>query len=468
MNPDKTIKSRYSRNSDLKIDEDIEINSDLAIDEKATFNTMPTPLPLKRRTIKPTAAGYLLIVVFFLNLLLPINFIYYIYDAETSTGHTSLSGEILSEEKVPVDNVTVEILDMNLSTKTDSKGKYSFDKIPVGVHEVRFTKDGHRIITVHKVFFSKNLLNNIGESDNTLDIPGWIQNVFIDYYTGPAMETKVIDDNLNRTLYGSVRNLTGAPVADVLIEVADNNISTISNNDGQYIFTNVTPGIINLELTSTANENITVYKILFADNKSTEYNLTYDESADRIYDDVNSKFGSIMGRLMDKKGKPIENASVVLEINSELYPNNTITANGKGDFTFTNVPIGLYNLTVLASGYYITDQVNITVRNGSTVALPDLNLQALDGALVVKEDITNNETYGCIIILVVMAIITLFGGISALQRKRYGIAFMGALIGMVPLILVATSYICGASLVCLVALLLLVFSREEFTFKPVR
>jgi hypothetical protein len=357
---------------------------------------------------------------------------------------------------------------MNLSTKTDSKGKYSFDKIPVGVHEVRFTKDGHRIITVHKVFFSKNLLNNIGESDNTLDIPGWIQNVFIDYYTGPAMETKVIDDNLNRTLYGSVRNLTGAPVADVLIEVADNNISTISNNDGQYIFTNVTPGIINLELTSTANENITVYKILFADNKSTEYNLTYDESADRIYDDVNSKFGSIMGRLMDKKGKPIENASVVLEINSELYPNNTITANGKGDFTFTNVPIGLYNLTVLASGYYITDQVNITVRNGSTVALPDLNLQALDGALVVKEDITNNETYGCIIILVVMAIITLFGGISALQRKRYGIAFMGALIGMVPLILVATSYICGASLVCLVALLLLVFSREEFTFKPVR
>jgi hypothetical protein len=98
--------------------------------------------------------------------------------------------------------------------------------------------------------------------------------------------------------------------------------------------------------------------------------------------------------------------------------------------------------------------------------LPASELKKIDDPLEIEEEIKNNETYFCIIMLIIFALITLAGAISAFQRKRYGLAFMGALIGMIPMLLIITSYICGASIVSLIGLVLLVFSREEFTFKP--
>jgi hypothetical protein len=245
-------------------------------------------------------------------------------------------------------------------------------------------------------------------------------------------------------------------------------MSGISTNEGQYILMNLTPGIIELRLTHPQSENVTTYRFLFASNSSSIMNLTYNDRSNTSIDEVINNYGSIQGNIHDNKDQPYENAIVMLDIDPEIYPSNSTRTNINGEFAFDNVPLGIYSIKILTENNFIVFQNNITVQNGTNIVLPDVKLKSLEEKIKIIEDIKSNETITCIIILIIFSVITLFGGISALQRKRYGLAFMGAIIGMVPMLIVSTSYICGASTVSLVALLLLVFSRDEFFFRPVQ
>ena len=66
-------------------------------------------------------------------------------------------------------------------------------------------------------------------------------------------------------------------------------------------------------------------------------------------------------------------------------------------------------------------------------------------------------------IYAIIAIIALLGGISAYRRKRYGLAFAGAVVGIIPAILPYTDLcICGSAILSVLALLLLVLAKNEF------
>ena len=351
---------------------------------------------------------------------------------------------------------------------TDSKGKYSFDKVSVGEHEIHFTKDGYRRIIVHKILFSDDLLENINEQDNNIHIPGQLQNIYIEPFDGPHIENKIIDDNLTNTMSGFIFNQSGAPISHIQIEVLNTNLTTQTDSDGHYILTNLTPGIIDLQLTHSENTNKTVNTFLFASNVSMELNITYYENEDKILDEVQGKTGNIQGQILDKSENPVEDARIILNSSASSQPIGTTKSEINGEYFFSDVPVGIYTISIIVSDYVILRQINVTVHNASQIILPASELKKIDDPLELEEEIKNNETYFCIIMLIIFALITLAGAISAFQRKRYSLAFMGAIIGMIPLLLIITSYICGASIVSLIGLVLLVFSRDEFTFKPVR
>jgi hypothetical protein len=178
-----------------------------------------------------------------------------------------------------------------------------------------------------------------------------------------------------------------------------------------------------------------------------ELNITYYEDEDKILDEVQGKTGNIQGQILDKSENPVEDARIILNYSASSQPMGSTISNNNGEYFFSDVPVGIYTVSIIASDYVILSQINITVHNASQIILPASELKK-------------------IIMLIIFALITLAGAISAFQRKRYGLAFMGALIGMIPMLLIITSYICGASIVSLIGLVLLVFSREEFTFKP--
>ena len=450
----------------LKVDEDFKINDDLRIDDRISVSNSQMAVPKKQRTFKPTAAGYLLLISFLLNLLLPMTIFYFIYSAENDTGNTSLIGEVLDEDEMPVANVTVEIIDTNYTILTDVHGKFSFKEVPVGTYDVKFTKNGFRTIKIRKLLYSKNLLKTLDQTDNIIEIPGEIQNIYVEPFDGPYFEDRIIDDDLNNTIFGFITNETGIHQANFQIMVLNTNIKTTTDSDGKYILNNITPGIVKLQVSENGVSNNTVITFLFASNKSQTLNITYYEK-DMNLDLTKGKVGKIQGRAVDEDLNPIESAQIILNLSNNPDIKSYTISNSNGEYSFSDVPIGIYTVTILATDYFITHQINVTVHNGSIIALPDTELKNLDEPLEIIEEIAGTETYSCIIVLIILSLITFAGAISAFQRKRYGLAFMGAFTGMIPFLLIVTVYTIGAIVVSIIGLVLLVFSREEFAFKPV-
>jgi hypothetical protein len=463
---------------DLEIDEDIELDFESDFDNELNqVKHNRNALSQRRITMTPKfpksfLAGIFLLVAFFLSLFFPITYMLQVYDIETATGDTTLRGKVLGSNGKPIENVTVDIKDLNITTKTDDKGKYYFDKIPVGEHEIEYTKPGYRKIIVEKVLFSKNLLKQINEKDNVINIPGNLTSgIQIDAFKGPFMESYIIDDNYNRTIFGIVRNNSGMELVGADLAIIENNISSITDENARFDFYNITPGILTIKISRPGNDNITTYTFLFADLNSMNLNLTYFENKNRYINLETKKIGSINGSITTKKGDPIGNSVVTLQpqlgINQSGLENIEIKKSTKkdGSFQFDDIPVGIYSITISSDDFYLIEVYNITVRNNSRSMLPIFTFKKIKEPIKIIEEISSPYTYACIAILFILALITLIGAISAFQRKRYSLAFIGALTGMLPAVIALQINVCGASLVSLIALILIVFSRNEFDFK---
>jgi hypothetical protein len=77
---------------------------------------------------------------------------------------------------------------------------------------------------------------------------------------------------------------------------------------------------------------------------------------------------SITGVVADENKSLVPNASVIVE-SSQLALRRTATTNDEGYFTVTNLPVGLYRVTVQASGFSDFIQENVKVDVGITLSL---------------------------------------------------------------------------------------------------
>lgn len=64
----------------------------------------------------------------------------------------------------------------------------------------------------------------------------------------------------------------------------------------------------------------------------------------------------------------------------------------------------------------------------------------------------------CMIVFIIFSVIAILGGFFATQRSKFGIAIMGAIVGLFTI-----GPMCLSSLTALVALILLFMSKDEFT-----
>ncbi len=490
MNPET---KKYGRDTESKpVDNDIEPDEDFEIDidfdknlSHGTYNDIKTnpkfdikpPIERKAGLRRSTFAGILLIIVFFLNLLLPINFILAIQEIETSSGLTSLKGKVLDADGTPVDNVTVEILNSNYTTSTKADGKYKFESVPVGEAEIHFFKPGYQKIIVKKTLFSKSFLSQGGLNDNVINIPGELSSgLFVGAIEGPINSSKFFIKEFNKTLSGIITNRTGFKLQNANLKLMGLNKSANTDDHGRFYFYDVPPGIINIQITILGNKNITGFRFLFAKNGSIgtfDYNFTFLENLNKQIDLVTGRTGVISGEVNIAQNNTISKLKVKLftvqpsntsDNNKILYSEKFLDRTGK--FRFENIPLGIYNLEINGIGYSILEIKNISVENNSNTELLDLDLEKLEDSLIVEEDILNEYTIICIIILFLLSIVTLIGAVCAIRHKRYSLAFTGALCGALPGILALGQInICGAGLISVVALFLLVFSRNDFEFK---
>ncbi|MHB8887472.1 MAG: TonB-dependent receptor [Acidobacteriaceae bacterium] len=77
---------------------------------------------------------------------------------------------------------------------------------------------------------------------------------------------------------------------------------------------------------------------------------------------------SVQGTITDATGAVIPNAAITLT-NSATQVKRTATSNGSGLYSFPNIPVGTYSLSVRETGFQSYTQSNIVLEVGSSVAV---------------------------------------------------------------------------------------------------
>src|SRR6266496_4076461 len=104
---------------------------------------------------------------------------------------------------------------------------------------------------------------------------------------------------------------------------------------------------------------------------------------------------SVTGVVSDEKQSLIPNASVVIE-SAQLAVRRTATTNADGYFSITNLPVGLYRITVEVPGFSNFVQENVKVDVGNTLSLTiTMNVNQITQQVNVTETVyqtVNKET----------------------------------------------------------------------------
>ncbi|MDI6916387.1 MAG: carboxypeptidase-like regulatory domain-containing protein [Thermoplasmatales archaeon] len=155
---------------------------------------------------------------------------------------------------------------------------------------------------------------------------------------------------------------------------------------------------------------------------------------------------TVYGTVTDENGNGMGNATVTV-LGLGLSSNTS----SDGSYRIENVPAGVQrikaekdnnSLTIKTFVYEGTNKVDFTLKPGSH-----------------EQDImseVNNVLYVCSIVIFILSFFTLLGGIFALKRRHFGIAVIGAIMG-IP----ALGFLIG-SILSIIALILIVLSRNEF------
>lgn len=164
---------------------------------------------------------------------------------------------------------------------------------------------------------------------------------------------------------------------------------------------------------------------------------------------VTGDHSDISGQVRDENDRPLANVTVAID-------DKVAVTNDTGRFELSGVPVGRRVMVVDSPGFR---QVRfITVVSGGNPVLAPFVLTPGNGTEVFN-DVQNqhNFFYTCGGLSAVFSAMALLGGLLAAQRRKYALATAGGLVGMgiLPLFPLST-------VICLGAVVLLLFSRSEF------
>ena len=210
------------------------------------------------------------------------------------------------------------------SATTDSSGSYTLNNVPPGSRSV------------------------------TAPLTGYVtQTITVTVNPGA---TATLDFQLSKTMTpgaisGQVTNAsTGAALAGATVSFSGG--STTMDSNGAYSFSNVAPGTYNVTASQTGFSSQTA-SVTVNSGATATLNFQLSPAAGP---------GTISGRVSNiTTGGAVSGATV-------SFSGGSTTANSNGNYTFTNVAPGTYNVTATHSGYFAVTN-SVTVASGTTATL---------------------------------------------------------------------------------------------------
>lgn len=155
---------------------------------------------------------------------------------------------------------------------------------------------------------------------------------------------------------------------------------------------------------------------------------------------------TVYGSVVYEDGTGVNNATVTV-----LGTSLSSCTSSNGSYRIENVPAGVQRIKAEK------DSDSLTIKTFVYEGTNRIDFKLKEG--VHEQDImseVNTILYACSIVIVILSVFPLLGGLFAVKRKYFGIAAIGAVLGII-----ATGFFVG-SILSIIALILLTLSRNEF------
>ena len=252
------------------------------------------------------------------------------------SGH-SIMGAVADAAGGVLADVTVAISGTDRSTRTDKDGSYYFGNLENGEYTIVPTLDGYT--------FSPPSQTIIIAGEDMFAMP------FIGTRDGGGSGSG------SYTVSGRVTDAEGAGLCCVTLTLSgDNDLTTVSDSEGRYAFTNIENGDYMLIPMRIGTVFSPIYQTVAVRGGDVTVNFTVSSGSD-------DQFYTVEGRVNDESGDPVEGVTITL--NGGESPRET-TTNSTGTYQFTSTPSGMYVVTATKDGYSFSprfQQINVAGGN---------------------------------------------------------------------------------------------------------
>ncbi|UCH88433.1 MAG: carboxypeptidase regulatory-like domain-containing protein [Thermoplasmata archaeon] len=382
----------------------------------------------------------------------------YIEDMDGDGPLEGIVYERLHGKDVPVEGVNVSIEGTDIWQETDSSGYYRIDHAPAGIQSIKFSKPGFKTIILKDIIYTEEDLEGGDVESNNISFPnnqrgGLLLDPFERHIDHQTLTLS------NGVFYANIINITGAPVSNLNVSYIESDYdTTVSKNDSKPVdidgtgtlFLNLTAGRYVLFIASPGN--ITVHQeIMISPNKNNSMEIQMHKGTG-TQEFLLEQTLAISGKIQTVEGEPIPDVQVAVE-GTGLYTMTNIA----GEYVLEGIPPGLRTISAKRINYSVSSIEIFLDENKSQ----DFSLEKLGVEVVDNSDYS--LYYYCAAFYIIGAIILLAGGIMALKRKSYGVALLGAVVGIIfAFPLLPLLHHCIAIILCLVALIGVYLSRREF------
>jgi hypothetical protein len=198
------------------------------------------------------------------------------------------------------------------------------------------------------------------------------------------------------SVVGSVTD-TGAikvPLPGISARITGSGVdrSALTNNQGQYRFDNLDPGDYTV--------SITVPDTFSADTRPTQASVTVTAGATTTVPgfELRLRVGTVQGTVTDTLGAPLQGRTVRLRRQGATQDRGTATTNPSGQYTFANVTVGTYSVSVdVVCGETGPTPASVTVSDGMAATAPTLAVTPRPSNVLFSCDVQPIFTANCAI-----------------------------------------------------------------------
>lgn len=313
---------------------------------------------------------------------------------------TNVIGGVVSDGGKPVSSATITVTNKDTGatvtpdgqTSTTPGGGYAFGNLADGTYIVSTTKDGKSGLTEIKVENGKITPNSDG-GFKSANIPVTKGGIVSGAVSGLAQGEKATV-SMNVPLYEG-DNIIGTKTVTAIAEGPNGHWQIAGVPDGSYPVTVTTPkGVVTGTATVSSGNVTTVTGV----EPSNSMNATSNKLAITVPTATPDKPNAITGAVVDKDGKPVDNATVTIYNDKGESVGTATTGLGGGYTVPNNLPAGNYYISADNSDNSgkngLTGPVKVnadgTVEGKTLVAVSDGESKLLEGT-VTKSDSTSEN-----------------------------------------------------------------------------